>query len=79
MQPSEIEALPFYEIEYTIENLTHDLKNTKEAEQAQHDGADTSSYMQQGNKMLSGAKTGNNTSINTPKMPKMPTMKMPKM
>jgi len=75
MQPSEIEALPFYEVEYTIENLTNDLQKKKEAEEGGAEGHDAGSYMKQGTKMMNNAKSG---SINTPKM-KMPNMKMPNM
>ena len=79
MQPSEIEALPFYELEYTIENLTNDLKNKQEAEERQAEGHDAGSYMKQGKNMMSGAKTNVGKSINTPKMPKMPSIRTPKL
>ena len=78
MQPSEIENMPFYEVEYTIENLTNDLQKKQEAEQQQHEGHDAGSYMKQGTKMMNNAKSGNAKSINTPKMPnmKMPSVKI---
>jgi len=73
MQPSEIEALPFYEIEYTIENLTNDLKNKQDAENGGENQQSASSYMKDGQKMISSAKmSGAGRSINTPKMPRMP-------
>lgn len=70
--------MPFYEIEYTIENLTNDLKNKQDAEEAQHSNMDAGSYMNKSSKMISGAKKNFGKSINTPKMPKMPSMKSPK-
>ena len=81
MQPSEIEALPFYELEYTIENLTNDLKNKRDAEEEQNQTGDynASSYMKQANKMTSNAKSNYGKSINIPKMPKVPNIgKMPR-
>lgn len=78
MQPSEIEALPFYEIEYTIENLTNDLKNKRDAEEEQSSAHNTSSYTNQSKNMLSGAKSNLGKTINSPKMPKMPNMKTPR-
>lgn len=73
MQPSEIEALPFYEIEYTIDNLTNDVKNRRDSEEEQMKNYNPSDYSKSAKKMM-----GNNSSnplgksINTPKMPKMP-------
>lgn len=74
MQPSEIEGMPFYEIEYTIENLTNDIKNRKDSEDEQMKNYNPSDYTNNAKKMMGN--NGSNPlgkSINTPKMPKMPT------
>jgi hypothetical protein len=73
MQPSEIEELPFYEIEYTIENLTNDVKNRKDSEEEQMNNYNTSDYMSQAKKMTGNSQSNPlGKSINIPKMPKMP-------
>lgn len=78
IQPSEIENMCFYEVEYTIENLTNDLKNKQETEENQANGHDADSYLSKSKKMMSGSKNSFGKSINTPKIPKMPSMKSPK-
>lgn len=72
MQPSEIEELPFYEIEYTIENLTNDIKNRNEQEEEQAQKYDPGAYQSQASKMMKGQQSNYGKSINIPKMPSMP-------
>jgi hypothetical protein len=65
MQPSEIENLPFYEFEITLEELNELLKQKSEAEQraskgqgpAQNSpGSDAAKYMGMASKITSGIK-----------------------
>jgi len=60
LQPSEIEALPYYELEYTIENLIEDLKKrNKENDEQQNDTLNNSAH------------SDSMRSINSPKIPNM--------
>lgn len=68
LQPSEIENMPFYEFEYTLENLKDFLKEKNEAEKGQSD---------QMNKNMPDM-----SKFKAPKMPstpKMPNIKMPRL
>ena len=60
MQPSEIERMPYYEYEITIENLQELLKEKAEAEKKAYEDGEK--------KNDSGSK------YKTPKTPKMPSM-----
>ena len=66
MQPSEIEELPYYELEYIIETLVDILEKKKEAEEGDGEGMKEkqSEYMSQAKGMMS--------KHSTPKMPNMP-------
>lgn len=73
IQPSEIEAWPYYELEYTIENLKDFLEKKKKGEDEQNDKyskTSTSNDMRRQQQAMS-------SSINTPKMPSTPSYKMP--
>lgn len=72
MQPSEIEALPFYEIEYTFDNLSDDIKKRNEQEQTENGDMNPKSMMSQSQKSMKQQQSGFGKSINTPKMPSMP-------
>jgi len=61
-QSSEIENWPYYELEYTIENLVDDLKKRNKENEDQQSQQDVSKYIGQSNQMKS---------INTPKMPSL--------
>lgn len=66
--------MPFYEVEYTIENLTADIKNKKDEEE-QANAYNSSDHMNSAKKLVNN--NGSNPlgrSINTPKMPKIPNM-----
>lgn len=73
-QPSEIDRLPYYELEYTIEIYEDILKQRKEEQEKQ--GGDYQSMYgdpsKVGNDMLNKAKQGF-------KMPTMPNIPMPKL
>lgn len=66
--------MPFYEIEYTIDNMTKDIKNQNDSENDQMRNQNVPDYTSNAKKMMGNS--GSNSlgkSINTPKMPKMPT------
>lgn len=62
LQPSEIEALPFYEYHYIIKELSAMLKEQNKG---------NSKQQEQANEQMAGMK------MNNPKMPNMSNMKMP--
>lgn len=66
MQPSEIENMPFYEFEITLENLKDFIKEKNDAEKGQHDSA---------NKNMPDMSKFKSPSMSSPKMP---SFKMPK-
>lgn len=68
MQPSEIESMPFYEFEITMENLVQFLKEKNDAEKREYDKG------KQGTPNT--PKVGN---FKVPKAPSMPNIKMPKL
>jgi len=63
IQPSEVEALPFYEYHYIVKELSGMLKEQQKGNDKQ---------TEQMNEQMSGMKA------NQPKIPKMSDMKMPK-
>lgn len=65
MQPSEIEGLPYYELEYTVENLADDLKKKQKA----HDDEQKSQSGSQSSSMSKNPYSNIGKSINIPKMP----------
>lgn len=72
IQPSELDMLPFYEYEYTIEIYKDMMKEKKDAEDeaysTERDKYNISGIQNQASKGLKGYS----------KMPKMPSIKMPK-
>lgn len=60
MQPSQIEMLPYYELEYTVENLVEDLKKRNKESTEQENTA-----------LGNTAQSNPMKSINTPKIPSM--------
>ncbi len=70
LQSSEIEDWPYYELEYTLENLKDFLEKKKKGEEEENDKyKNDSSYRKQ--------KTDVGKSINTPKMPSAPRISAP--
>lgn len=67
LQPSEIEQFPFYEFEYTLENLKDFLKEKNDAEKGQYD------------QMNKNMPSNQFKQPSMPKTPKMPNIKMPKL
>jgi hypothetical protein len=73
MQPSEIEAMPYYELEYTMQNLKDFLEKKKESEKEQQEEYKTSNMSRDMKRQQSEM----GKSINTPKLPSSPSYKMP--
>lgn len=71
LQPSEVEAMPFYEYEYIVQNLIDILKEKQEAEEGQGSGMDRDSMMQDAKKYLPSGMNMNNPGGNI-KMPSIP-------
>ena len=74
VQPSELDRLPYYELEYTVSIYNDILKERNDKEKGSHD-AEMDKYNMDGltrsaGKMMKGA--------GAPKMPSMPSIKMPK-
>lgn len=65
IQPSEIEAWPYYELEYTVENLADDLKKKQKA----HDDENKANSSSQSSSMNKNPYSNLGKSINIPKMP----------
>jgi hypothetical protein len=65
LQPSEIEAWPYYELEYTLENLKEYLEKKKGSEDEQNEKYSKSSSSRDMKRQQSEM----SRSINTPKMP----------
>lgn len=85
LQPSEIEAFPYYEYEYTIANLKEWLEKEKEAHEEEKEKADgkysQTSLRRETDSMMKkyGINTNNLNANNPPKMPNMNEMgKLPK-
>lgn len=76
-QPSEIDRLPYYELEYTIEIYEEILKERKEEQDKQSEGYQDKygDPTAMGNDMLSKAKS----SFKMPSMPAMPSITIPKL
>jgi hypothetical protein len=72
VQPSELDRLPYYELEYTIEEYNEILKERNEKSD-KSTGAEMDKY-NVGN-MMSKAQS----SLKAPKMPSMPSIRMPKL
>lgn len=68
----------YYEIEYTIDNLTKDLKKQNESNDEQKQDMSASSYMGQAHKSMKSQQSGMSKSINTPRMPKVSSPSIPK-
>jgi len=73
MQPSEIEALPYYELEYTLENLKDFLEKKKDGEKEQGEQYNSNTMSRDMKRQQSDM----GRSINTPKLPSSPSYKMP--
>ncbi len=73
IQPSEIEAWPYYELEYTLENLKDFLEKKKKGEDEQNEQYGKPSM----NKDMKRQQSDMGRSINTPKIPRAPSYKMP--
>jgi hypothetical protein len=70
LQSSEIEDWPYYELEYTLENLKDFLEKKKKHEDEEND-------KHKNNSSFSKQKSDMNRSINTPKMPSTPRLSTP--
>lgn len=70
--------MPYYEIEYTLENLMQDSKKQQEQQEDQQQQSTGSDSMKQAKSVLSSQQATVNKSINTPKMPKMSAPNIPK-
>jgi hypothetical protein len=68
----------YYEIEYTIDNLTKDLKKQNEGQEEQKAEMSPGSYMSQAQKSMKSQQSGMSKSINTPRMPKVSTPSIPR-
>ena len=77
MQPSEIENLPYYELQYTIDNLVEHLKKEKEAQSDESGSGGTDKMTRDMNKSISQGQKQNQAKA--PSMPKAPSMKVPSM
>ena len=78
MQPSEIENLPYYELQYTIDNLVEHLKKEKEAQSDEKGSGGTDKMTRDMNASIAQGQRSNKA--NTPTMPKTPsTFKVPSM
>jgi hypothetical protein len=73
MQPSEIEQMPYYELEYTMQNLKDFLEKKKDSEKEEQEGYKSSSMSRDMKRQQSEM----SRSINTPKLPSSPSYKMP--
>lgn len=71
MQSSEIESMPYYEVEYTLENLMIDNKKQNEEQEAQQESISQGGMMKDAKGMMKSQQSGLSKSINTPKMPKI--------
>ncbi len=69
-QSSEIENWPYYELEYTIENLADDLKKKQKAQEDENKAQNTQQSSLTGNNPYSNL----GKSINIPKMPSLGSM-----
>jgi len=86
LQPSEIENLPFYELQYTIDNLVEHLKKEKDAHDDEKGSYSTDKMTSDMNRNMSSmGKSPGTSSPSMPKMPsisgaamKSPSLKMPK-
>jgi len=72
LQPSELDLLPFYEYEYTLEMFNEIIKERNDDEKKQ-----TSSYDDQ-YKSMSGMQNKMSKSMSSYKTPSMPKISMPK-
>lgn len=72
LQPSELDLLPFYEYEYTLEMFNEIIKDRNDDEKKQ-----TSSYDDQ-YKSMSGMQNKMSKSMSSYKTPSMPKISMPK-
>lgn len=72
LQPSELDLLPFYEYEYTLEMFNEIIKERNDDEKKQ-----TSSYDDQ-YKNMSGMQNKMSKSMSSYKTPSMPKISMPK-
>lgn len=69
----------YYELEYTVENLTKDLKKQKDDQDEQQGDMSPKGMMSSTQKMMKSQQSSFGKSINTPKMPKMSAPRIPKM
>lgn len=69
IQPSEIEGLPYYELEYTIENLADDLKKKQKSQEDEQ-----KQYSSQTPSAKNNPYSNVGKSINIPKMPSLGSM-----
>jgi hypothetical protein len=66
-----VEAMPFYEYEYIVQNLIDILKEKKEAEEGQSQDTDKNSVMKDAKKYMPAGFNPNNPTGNM-KMPSIP-------
>ncbi len=74
VQPSELDRLPYYEFEYTVSIYNDILKERNDKEKNSHN-AEMDKYNMDG---LSNSTRNLMKGAGTPKMPSMPSIKMPK-
>ena len=74
--------MPYYELQYTIDNLVEHLKKEKEAQSDESGSGGTDKMTRDMNKSISQGQKQNQAkapSMKVPSMPSMGSMKMPKM
>lgn len=71
LQPSEVEAMPYYEYEYIVQNLIDILKEKKEAEEGENSNYDKDSVMRDAKKYMPSSMNSSNPGGNI-KMPSIP-------
>ena len=71
VQPSELDALPYYELEYMVSIYNDILKERNDKDKDSHN-AETDKYN------MDGMTRNTNRLLNSSSMPKMPSIKMPK-
>tara|TARA_R110000751_G_scaffold213222_2_gene316691 strand:- start:284 stop:526 length:243 start_codon:yes stop_codon:yes gene_type:complete len=74
VQPSELDKLPYYELEYTVSIYNDILKERNDKEKNSHN-AEMDKYNMDG---LGDSTRNLMKGAGTPKMPSMPSIKMPK-
>lgn len=75
MQPSEVERMPYWEWEMSLEECQSIVEEEKKQHEEQEKGHRISDYQSQARRMMGGY--GYGTPARMPRMPSMPTPKMP--